>query len=163
MEEPSKNPSASGDGALSFLEIAERIPHGPGLVLIDRLLHFDEFTIEAMTRSHQRPDHPLAREDGSLPIAAGIEYGGQTIALHLALLGSPSSRTPGIGLLVRARNLRWSRDRLDTLKPPMRLWARRIDFTPPLALYHFELSCPEEKEILQGLLTVFLTPLSQPT
>lgn len=138
------------------MQISERIPHGPGLILIDRIIRYDESFLEGATMSHRRSSHPLARKDGKLPASAGIEYGGQAIALHLGLIQTESFPPPGIGLLIRVRDIRWSIHRLDAISDELVIQAFKIEHSNPLAVYNFNLSSAAGVSIMEGQLSVYL-------
>ena len=72
------------------------LPHGPGMVLLDRVLSCDDETIICATDSHRNSDNPLRRR-GGLPAMAAIEYAAQAAALHGAL-GGP--RDAGAGAVL---------------------------------------------------------------
>jgi predicted hotdog family 3-hydroxylacyl-ACP dehydratase len=95
--------------------IESLLPHAGRMRLIDRVVSFDEHRIVCESDSHRTVDHPLAFGD-TLPIACGLEYGAQAMAIHGSLLASSAARDPGgarHGYLVAASDLRWTTDRLD--------------------------------------------------
>jgi len=76
---------------LTRAQIEVRIPHVGSMVLLDRLVRYDETRIvcEAVAPT---PEHPLARAEG-VPAVAAVEYAAQAAALHGALLdGNPEPR-----------------------------------------------------------------------
>ena len=85
------------------------LPHGPGMVLLDRVLSCDGETILCATDSHTSPDNPLRRR-GELPAMAAIEYAAQAAALHGALSGPRDAGASAVlggvrGVIARVRDL----------------------------------------------------------
>jgi predicted hotdog family 3-hydroxylacyl-ACP dehydratase len=76
--------------------IEELLPHGPGMVLLDRVLSSDRESILCAADSHRDPNNPLWRH-GRLPAMAAIEYAAQAAALHAALSGQ---RVAGAGAVL---------------------------------------------------------------
>jgi predicted hotdog family 3-hydroxylacyl-ACP dehydratase len=76
--------------------IEELLPHGSGMVLLDRVLSRDGETILCAADSHRDPDNPLRRH-GGLPAMAAIEYAAQAAAVHGALSGQ---RVAGAGAVL---------------------------------------------------------------
>ena len=77
-------------GGLGRDAIAALVPHGGGMVLLDRTVAWDDSFIVCRTRSHLDPANPLRRA-GRLAAVCGIEYALQAAALHggLAAGGVP--------------------------------------------------------------------------
>lgn len=65
-------------------QIAQLIPHGEAMCLLDQVTGWDEYRLSATTASHRREDNPL-REKGRLDTVALVEYGAQAAAVHAAL------------------------------------------------------------------------------
>lgn len=76
--------------------ITELLPHGPGMVLLDRVLACDGETILCVADSHRDPANPLQRR-GRLPAMAAVEYAAQAAALHGAISGQ---RDAGAGAVL---------------------------------------------------------------
>jgi len=85
------------------------LPHGPGMVLLDRVLSCDHETILCATDSHSNSDNPLRRR-GGLPAMAAVEYAAQAAALHGALSGPRGTGAGAVlggvkGVIARIRDL----------------------------------------------------------
>ncbi len=88
--------------------IVALLPHGPSMVLLDRVESRAEDSIVCYSRCHREPGNPLCR-DGSLPAATALELAAQAAALHGAIGGEGSVG----GMLVLARDLHFARRDLD--------------------------------------------------
>ncbi len=121
---------------LDHAGIAARIPHAGRMCLLDALCAWDEARIECRADSHRDPAHPLRSASGLL-VAAAIEYAGQAMALHGALLGeslgpSLAASSPGTpaapqpGFLASVRQVRFGALRLDDRPGPLRIRAGRL-------------------------------------
>jgi len=117
--------------------IAARIPHTGAMVLLDRVIEWDEHAIRCGTRSHLDPHNPLREPDG-LPAWAGLEYAAQAAALHGTLLGGG---TPRRGYLALARDVHASCERLDGIEGELLAHATLVHSDPAGAIYQFELAC----------------------
>jgi predicted hotdog family 3-hydroxylacyl-ACP dehydratase len=65
-------------------QIAELIPHGPGMSLIDRVIECDAEHIVCATDSHGSESNPLL-SNGKLASIVLVEYASQAAAIHAAL------------------------------------------------------------------------------
>ena len=90
--------------------IAALVPHGGGMVLLERTVAWDDSFIVCRTRSHLDPANPLRRA-GRLAAVCGIEYALQAAALHggLAAGGVPQP----CGFLATLRDVTLHAERLD--------------------------------------------------
>lgn len=73
-------------------QIAQLIPHGEAMCLLDQITDWDEHQLKATTASHCRKDNPLI-ENGRMDTVALVEYGAQAAAVHAALQQSGLSAT----------------------------------------------------------------------
>jgi predicted hotdog family 3-hydroxylacyl-ACP dehydratase len=120
---------------LGHAEIAARIPHAGRMVLLDRVLDWDERHIRCAAESHRAADHPL-REHGGLPVWAGIEYAAQAAALHGALrLATPRPRA---GVLGKLRHVRPGCEWLDRIASPLIFAATLLHHDSTGGIYDFE-------------------------
>jgi predicted hotdog family 3-hydroxylacyl-ACP dehydratase len=71
---------------LTRAQIEVRIPPAGSMVLLERLVRYDETRI-VCEAAPPTPEHPLARAEG-VPAVAAVEYAAQAAALHGALLDS---------------------------------------------------------------------------
>jgi len=72
---------------LSQQEIAELIPHGNGMSLLDQVTSWDDNAINCRSAAHLRSNNPLLK-NGKLSTVLLVEYGAQAAAIHASLLKS---------------------------------------------------------------------------
>ena len=120
-------------------EIARWIPHGPSMLLLERLIHSDPDRLVALGRSPQDSEIPLRNSRAQLPISAALEYASQAMALHQALSTDSDSPSPRQGFLVRVRNFEWITASLDRLSPDIRIEVILEHGSENVALYRFRL------------------------
>lgn len=131
--------------------IAELLPHGSGMVLLDRVLEYDDQSIQCETASHGARDNPLRRE-GRLPAMAAIEYGAQAAALHAALT---NARQPGAGaVLGGARDVILSVSDLASLEGPLSVRVTLLLAQDNGAVYSFEIAPQSGAAVVGGRFTV---------
>lgn len=133
--------------------IVAHIPHRGTMCLLDRVTGWDAAAIVCESDSHRRPGHPLAHA-GRLGPAALIEYAAQAMAVHGALLAGDAP-APAAGYLTSARDVRWSRPRLDDLDAPLTIRAERLSGTPATVLYRFEI-CAAGERLAEGRVSAVL-------
>ena len=118
--------------------IARHIPHQGRMCLLDRVEAWDEQRICCAASSHRAGDHPL-RAFGRLGAACGIEYAAQAMAVHGALLASPSDPTARAGYLVSVRETRLRVARLDDLADDLIVEAESMARDTNTVHYRFSL------------------------
>jgi predicted hotdog family 3-hydroxylacyl-ACP dehydratase len=107
------NRSTDAD-AIDRNTIEALIPHSGGMVLLDRVVSWDDSFIICQTRSHLDKSNPLRRA-GRLSAVCGIEYALQAAALHGGLA---AGRTPQpAGFLAALRDVSLHADWLDHHAP----------------------------------------------
>ena len=117
--------------------IAAHIPHQGTMCLLDQVLSWDEQTIICGSSTHRAADNPL-RAHGRLGAACAIEYAAQAIAVHGALLCTPTgSDESGLRLLASARQVELWVARLDDQAVDLRVSAQRLNSNSRGALYSF--------------------------
>jgi predicted hotdog family 3-hydroxylacyl-ACP dehydratase len=87
------------------------IPHAGSMCLLERVVQWDQESIECRTRSQLETDNPL-RVDGGVPIEAGIEYAAQAMAVHGGL-GDTGSGEPRRGFVAVVNRVAWNAEWLD--------------------------------------------------
>jgi predicted hotdog family 3-hydroxylacyl-ACP dehydratase len=117
---PNADPTAAT--ALTQAQIRALIPHSGAMCLLERVLRWDADAIDCLALSHRDADNPL-RRDGLLPVAAGIEYGAQAMAVHGGL--AEPGPVPRRGYLAILTGVEWSVARLDDCAEPLRIRAER--------------------------------------
>ncbi|OHX36100.1 hotdog family protein [Methylomonas sp. LWB] len=81
--------------------IAELLPHTGAMVLLDRLLHFDEAGVA--TELTVRGDGLLFGDAEQVPAWAGIEYMAQTIGVYAGLKAKQAGEPIRLGFLLGTR------------------------------------------------------------
>jgi len=131
--------------------IAQLIPHGGAMCLLQEVLNADDETITCRAISHRDPEHPL-REEGILPALAGIEYAAQAMAVHGALRKNSAARS---GVLAAVRDVVLYVERLDDIPDDLMLNARRLLNDRTRLLYEFEVRAGA-RPLLRGRAVVVL-------
>jgi predicted hotdog family 3-hydroxylacyl-ACP dehydratase len=138
---------------LGRAEIAERIPHGGAMCLLESVLDWDEQRIRCTATGHRDIDHPL-REAGGLPVWVGIEYAAQSAAVHGALLRAEGGARGGV--LGRVQAVVPACDWLDAIASPLVCEAQLLHRDPAGGIYAFEVS-GDGKSVLKGRFTLLFT------
>lgn len=129
--------------------LAENLPHGGGMNLLDAVLEWDAAMLKARARNHRDASHPLRRE-GELPIAAAIEYGAQAAAAHGALAAHAPS---GPGMIASVRGVAFHASRLDDVAGDLDVRAEQLGHGEAGVLYRFEVR-GAGRVLAEGRLTV---------
>jgi predicted hotdog family 3-hydroxylacyl-ACP dehydratase len=148
--------------------IESNIPHQGRMCLLDEVLEWDAGRIRCRAGTHRTPDNPL-RSQGSLGIAAGIEYAAQAMAVHGALAGGADTGDSGdsgdvgdvgsaqarseAGFLAGLRDVRVQVLRIDDLEGDLYCDALLIAGNRDSALYEFALQA-DGRLLLSGRGTV---------
>lgn len=85
-------------------DIEALIPHKGTMCLLDSVLDWSAQYVHCRTRSHQRSDNPLRRDD-RLRAVHLCEYGAQAMAVHGGLLAAEDGGVARPGLLVSLRGM----------------------------------------------------------
>ncbi len=123
--------------------LEQHIPHQGRMCLLEEVLGWDLTEIRCRTASHRAPDNPL-RARGRLAAVAGIEYAGQAMAAHGALIAGLRHTPIRTGYLASVRNLILAVSRLDDIEADLVVRARRIAGDAETALYAFDLTAGEQ-------------------
>ncbi|GMR20580.1 MAG: phosphotransferase [Gammaproteobacteria bacterium] len=137
-------------------EIRKLIPHHGDMCLLERLESWDTDSIVCYTRSHQKPDNPLLRNQ-QLNVVTGVEYAGQAMALHGGLTdreNNPGAR-PRQGYLASVRNVEFHCATLDDIDADLRVSAQRLAGGADSYMYAFEITA-EGQVLLSGRAAVAL-------
>lgn len=128
---------------LDRARIESLIPHQGLMCLLDAVPRWDELTLEALTESHRRADHPL-RRDGRIAAVHLIEYGAQAMAIHGRLLELRKGHgPPRPGVLVTARDVKLECAGLEDSDGPLTIRAQRLMGNRGGLLYQFEAQAGE--------------------
>lgn len=138
---------------LSREAIAARIPHQGRMCLLERMLDWNEGSIHCHATSHRDADNPL-RNPWGLPATSGIEYAAQAMALHGALLASPTG-APRVGFLASVRGVTLHVDRLDGIADDLDVRAERVTGDDQSILYTFAIAAAG-KPLVSGRAAVVL-------
>ncbi|MFO1206770.1 MAG: hydroxymyristoyl-ACP dehydratase [Burkholderiales bacterium] len=115
--------------------IARHIPHQGDMCLLDEVVEWDAHGMVCRTLTHRDPSNPL-RSRACLPAVSGIEYAGQSMAIHGALLSGTATQP---GYLASVRGVRLLVDRLDDLPGALLVCTRRVSADAATILYEFDL------------------------
>ena len=88
---------------MTFPALAELIPHRPPMLLLERVVAFDEESAQCAVEIRESSTF---FEPGGVPAWVALEYCAQTIAAYAGLKARGSGGAPKIGLLVAARELK---------------------------------------------------------
>src|SRR5687768_10510576 len=84
----------------SSTPVAELVPHGPEMTLIERLVSYDSARSVATARIDESS---VFFEHGGVPAWAGLEYMAQAIAAHAGFAARLRGERPAVGFLVGTR------------------------------------------------------------
>lgn len=141
MNDPGVHQASSASAAAHLLDhagIAALVPHAGSMCLLHELSGWDEAHIVCRAISHRDVANPLRSAQG-LPVTAAIEYAGQAMALHGALLAQALGAAMRPGMLASARSVEFTRLRLDDLAGDLTVSAERLAGDDRQILYRFEL------------------------
>ena len=138
-------------------EFSGLIPHAGSMILLDEVEQYDDQRLVAVARSHLLPENPLRDSQGRIPIACGIEYAAQAMAVHAGLLrraaeGAPH-RKPCAGLLAGLRGVDFFAERLDDASSPLRIEVATLSADDRVSLHEFEIRA-DGRLLLSGRATI---------
>lgn len=142
------NRGPAGGGPLDRRWIEAHIPHQGPMCLLEEVLTWDAARIRCRATSHRLASNPL-RAGGRLGAVCGVEYAGQAMAVHGAIVASMSGGRARPGYLASLRNLVLNVTRLDELPDDLIASAERIAGDEATALYQFAVSSAG-RELLSG-------------
>lgn len=128
--------------------LEQNIPHQGRMCLLEAVLGWDLTQIRCRASTHRLAENPL-RARGRLAAVAGIEYAGQAMAAHGALMAGLTHTSARTGYLASVRNLHLQVVRLDDIPGALLVSATRLAGDQDTALYQFSLACAE-RELLSG-------------
>lgn len=115
------------------------------MVLLDRVVQYDDETILCSATSHRRDDNPLRRH-GMLHAACGAEYGAQAAAVHGPLASESPVRA---GQVVLLRDLSWQMVDLGTVQDTLMIHAARLHADSGSTAYRFGITAGG-RDVMQG-------------
>ena len=126
---------------------AALLPHAGAMVLLDRIVDWNDHEAICATRAHLAPQNPL-RRDGTLPAICGMEMALQAAAVHGALRGGGSARS---GVVAVLRDVTWSVARLDDARlGELRALARLVKEEAGGVIYELELNAEDGRSLVRG-------------
>ncbi len=134
--------------------IATRVPHAGRMCLLDRLEAWSAEHIHCSALSHADPDNPLRSASGLLAPCA-VEYAGQAMALHGALLAAPHAQ-PSAGYLASVRGVQCDVLRLDDIPGALQVRAERLAGDELQVLYRFRVTDEHGAPLVEGRAAVVL-------
>ncbi len=139
--------------------IESHIPHQGRMCLLDEVLAWDLTVIRCRASTHLLPDNPL-RAHGRLGAACGVEYAGQAMAVHGAIVAALTGTVARVGYLTSIRNLMLGVARLDDVAGPLLVSAQRLAGDEGSALYEFRLEGGTQP-LLSGRAGIVFGPLPE--
>ena len=126
---------------LDHAAIARRVPHHGNMCLLNTLEGWTPDTIHCTANNHRNLLHPMRTASGLLT-ACAVEYAGQAMALHGALLAEalvPENEdfAPQPGFLASVRTVRLLVERLDGIEGEIHVHAQRLSGDARQILYGF--------------------------
>jgi predicted hotdog family 3-hydroxylacyl-ACP dehydratase len=106
-------------------QIALLIPHQGAMSLLDRVAHWNEAGILALSTTHRTACHPLS-SNGRLRAVHLCEYGAQAAALHGGLLARARGGVAAPGYLVSLREVSFGCQRFDDLPGELQIGAELL-------------------------------------
>ena len=137
---------------MSAGDVAALVPHSGAMCLLSEVVHHDHKSILCEATSHCLPNNPL-RCEGRLPALAGIEYAAQAVAAHCTLVDRVPGEQVHRGLLAGARAVTLHTMRLDDIKGPLGVRARRLVADGPRYLYAFTVEAGNRR-LVEGRIAV---------
>lgn len=146
------NRGPAGGEPLDHRWIEAHIPHQGPMCLLEEVLTWDATRIRCRATSHRLASNPL-RAGGRLGVVCGVEYAGQAMAVHGAIMASISGYRARPGYLASLRNLILHVTRLDDLEEDLIASAERLAGDEATALYQFAVSSAG-RELLSGRISI---------
>lgn len=129
------------------------IPHAGRMCLLERVVQWDQQSIECRSRSQLEMDNPL-RVDGGVPIEAGIEYAAQAMAVHGGL-GDSGCGGPRRGFVAVINRVAWSAEWLDGEPGELCIHAHALQGDDDSRQYTFRID-RGERTLIEGAALVVL-------
>ena len=120
------------------------------MILIDRVVEWDDSRIRCAAISHLAADNPLRGADG-LDVFAGVEYAAQAAALHGALLSKAAA--PRRGVLASVKNVSAATKWLNEATGELLIEATLLHGDPAGGVFSFSLMHAGQL-LLQGQFTL---------
>ncbi len=130
--------------------IADLIPHGSAMCMLDGLISWDGELIQCCSDRHRAADNPLL-ESGVIPGACLVEFCAQAAALHGALLQHEMpGQTPAPVLYLGAvKQLQLHRQTIDRSLPTLQIFAQCAVASSSGSIYQISAMAGAD-QLLQG-------------
>jgi predicted hotdog family 3-hydroxylacyl-ACP dehydratase len=139
---------------LDQINIAALIPHSGTMILLNKVLKWDDNHISCLADSHRGRNNPL-RNENILSSVCGVEYAAQAMAVHGALSRRDSMPGNYHGYLVSIKNLQLSVARLDDIETDLTIDAEMLMRDKESLIYQFRI-LSESRNLLSGRATIIL-------
>lgn len=139
-------------------DILSMIPHQGGMCLWDRVLQWDEASVQLQAGNHRDPDHPL-RHDGQLGAIHLCEYGAQAMAVHGGLRARDHGGRAAPGVLVALRDVHLHVAHIDHLPGTIEVHAQVLVEAEASQQYGFRI-LHEGQLLAEGRAAVMLQPVA---
>lgn len=136
------------------IPVADLVPHGGRMCLLERVLRWDDTTITLTTGTHRDPENPLS-DDGRLRAVHLCEYGAQAMAVHGGLIARQRGEHARPGLLVSLRHVVLACDYVHDLEKDLEVEATRVHAGASAWQYDFRVT-HEGRLLAHGRATVAL-------
>ncbi len=135
--------------------LAELLPHGAGMSMLDEVVTWGDAKVHCRTRSHRRGDNPLLANGAQQSILL-VEYAAQAAAVHAGLLQSQlgEARPAYVGAV---KNIEICQPTLPESDDPLDVVVTAEYLSQDGAIYRFDIDCVAERVISGRLI------LSQPS
>ncbi|WP_067561973.1 hypothetical protein [Halofilum ochraceum] len=129
------------------------IPHAGSMCLLERVVQWDQESIECRSRSQLDMDNPL-RVDGGVPIEAGIEYAAQAMAVHGGLRATGDGG-PRRGFVAVLNRVAWNTEWLDEDPGELCIHAHALQGDDDGRQYAFRID-RDDRTLIEGTALVML-------
>ena len=124
------------------------------MCLLDTVIHWDDHSILCLSETHRDPLNPL-RRNGRLSALHLFEYGAQAAAIHGGLRARRVGETAPPGYLAALRHGELYVERVDDIREPLQLHAKRLFGENANTVYECEVSAGD-KLLARGRVTIIL-------
>jgi predicted hotdog family 3-hydroxylacyl-ACP dehydratase len=127
--------------------MAQLLPHGDGMCLLDELRSWDGDRLQCVSRCHRRSDNPLLTR-GQLPCVCLVEVCAQAAALHGALSNATAGGA-GLAYLGAVKQLELAAQWIDPGEQDLQISVSRVLGSDAGAVYQIAAGTPE-RGLLRG-------------
>lgn len=135
-------------------KIADLIPHGESMSLLDRIVEWGDDFVVCATTSHQCSNNPL-KFDGKLPSLCLVEYGAQAAAVHAAIVASRVDEQGKPAYVGNFKNIQCQRDNVDNDLPEIMVRAEKEASSSAGAIYQLRASV-NDTDLVTATMTLLM-------